>query len=786
MSEVSAKPVAVRFYCDFAGCARSFTRQDHLNRHKKNHSAELEHKCDWPGCNKFFTRSDVREKHYKRHEVKSGIDPSHNQRAHRKTQKRHQIRFISVDANSIAEGKRPASDAPDGSASKRRNLEVTQFNSTPILNEPVVSSEDLLQWLLQDFDSLPVSQDMDAFADVSRFQSSISVGDQLEVPCEPPQEQDLDFLQISSQFPYSTDQTTINSTIMEDLAEALPSIKYQEEFRQERLEYYLEMYWTCFHSQFPVLNKPSFSTFEAHPILLLSMIVVGASMSNSYQKAHLAKPLLFADSIAVPLRWLIYKNKEFKPPPKSWIVQSLTMLELYEISSSSRDLHERANLHHGLTIQMLRRSPMFGGDPWMKYNYATDNQSVITVNRSSDTATWKKWIEQESMKRTSLFAFYLETVHAIVFGHEMMLALHDVKLSLPCDENLWQYGSWGFNTEYEIPLKFLGAIKKVIHRQVVVAGAFGKQMILSGLLSLFFQLEEKDFELSISDWNSRKEKWKGTIILAINFWNSDICPGGCCNIRNSVCSELLPLSPQSFQKEDFTCKSPLRHLYASYTDLKHYDFMVYAGAPGRMNVKFSGKDTEAVNDRVQSWCEKGGNALVTVIQIYLFLCEMMLGTVPESNGTNEIDPEEVPYDPSTDCFPYRKHMLTHMLIILWCYNFYISGPESHAYSTDSPIDASEVPEKESAHAYLKRIKEELQNLTGLKLDSTISGQSARLFADSVPLVTHKHHMVGLLRAFKEKYEHDHSEIAREHSRLLDNCIKRSLGSQRVSCDYMFE
>ena len=111
------------------------------------------------------------------------------------------------------------------------------------------------------------------------------------------------------------------------------------------------------------------------------------------------------------MRWLIFSNPDCKPPAKVWVVQSLLLLETFEITSSSRALHERAYLHHGAKIQILRRSPILGGDP-----LKDDNEEGAYILKDE---LWKKWIEIESTNEKGY-------ANGILFGYR------------PCN-SLWSY-----------------------------------------------------------------------------------------------------------------------------------------------------------------------------------------------------------------------------------------------------------------------------------------------------------------------------------------------------------
>lgn len=726
----------LRYRCDKDDCNKTFSRQDHLARHKLNHSRSQRHKCPFPGCEKMFVRTDVCKKHYKQqHEEKHVSFEEDN------SNKKNELKFIMMGS--------PASKVP----------KIEQSQPEPETNssiEELISSDELIRWIFGDIENnttemltISPNESLENFPELEEFEypfsHTITTPQELQVVDSPDD--------LLPNFPYSNEQVFIDVSIMEALEEVIPSVKFQENFKKDRLQEFLECYWRYYHPQFPVLNLPSFSTKTAHPILVLAMITLGSYISGTITGSS-CKSVIFSDSIATPLRWAIYNSKEFKPPPKLWVVQSLLLLETYEICCSSRELHERANLHRGTSIQMLKRSPMFGGNPWSRYMNGTNDNSPTTIPPYSNREHWRAWIEEESMKRCALATFYLETLHAVVFGHDMSVDLHTVKPPLPCNELFWRTGRY---TEgcLESPLTLLSAIKSILHLKPVRIRGFGKKIILSGLIALSFEVKYREFEYSIPELRSVKQLWQRKINDAFKFWDLS------CSVKQ--------LSSRFWSD---TYSLPLRELYENYTQMRHYDFMVFAGAPGRMSVKFNEKETEVVKARIGVWANSV-NGKRGIIFIYAYLCNSLYS-----------DQQEL-YSPQEDCCIYRKQLISHMLIILWCYNFYLSGPESNNFSWN-PDKPDQIPSKENAHHYLTRIKNELCALAGKQSKSEAIYEDTDTFAAVLDSVTNKQNMVGILRSFESQYSQDTSAIAREHSRLLSNCINRSLGSPNVFCGNMFE
>lgn len=772
------------YVCDVPNCRKTFSRPDRLARHRLNHETVPRHKCSWPDCGKTFVRNDVYKKHYRRqHENKT----ERYQESYKVTKHAPEksLKFIIMDESNLPKsikGSSPISEpqlSDKESPNDEANVNKLSNNykpqsDAPAENDPfgfdmdeLVSSDELIRWLFGGIESknsepssinsclsLSPNESLENFPELEEFEypfhsRSITVNDIVNEH----RQTDPDI----PNFPFSSEQVLIDNSIMEALEEVLPPIKFQEEFKRDRLQYFLENYWKYYHPQFPILNKPSFSTKQSHPILILSMLTIGAYLSNTAQQGGPPKPNIFSDSIALPLRWDIYKSKEFKPPPKLWVVQSLVLLETYEICCSSRDLHERANLHRGLSIQMLKRSPMFGGNPWFKYTNSTNESNSTTISPYASRELWFKWIDDESMKRCALATFYLETLHAVVFGHDMIIDLHDVKPTLPCNEDFWRSGKYSERC-LQTPLTLLAAIKSILHKKPVKTRGFGKKVILSGLIALSFEVKDREFELSIPELKSIKQLWQRKIGEAFKFWDLH------CSIPSN--------KNQGVWIDSYSI--PLRELYESYTQMKHYDFMVYAGAPGRMNVEFSEKETELVGSRVVEWAENlhGKRAIVFV---YSYLFNLVYGGSTKPSN----------YKPKEDRCLYRKQIISHMLVILWCYTFHTCGPESHAYKWNY-TNPDLITSKEDGHTYLNRVIEEFTLLSGKPFAGDNFYNDIDDFAKVLDSIPAKENIVGLLRMFKAEYSTDLSEIAREHSRLLENCINRSLGSDNVFCSNMFE
>lgn len=594
---------------------------------------------------------------------------------------------------------------------------------------------------------------------------------------------------VSPKFPPSDNRTRVDDAIKQRLVNLLPPLVSHPDFDIPQIERCLEIYWLLHHPQYPILHRPSFCTAEAHPLLLMAMVVIGASLASCTGDVELvfSDPHQLAEDIGTPLRWLIFTDPQCKPPVTIWVIQALLLLETYEITSLLRVLHERAYLYHATKIQLLRRSPILGGDPNRPDDDDDDYDDVNQLN-----VFWKKWIEMELMKRVTLLAFYLDVVNATVYGHEIVLYAYQIKLRLPCDDRLWEYENID-NTKpvlaaREKPERFIHALHLLLNRDPVETTPFGRRVLLAGLLLIKFQMQQKDLHLASSEWARVKQSWHDTISLAIDVWRTDICFGGCCSLINSVGepTHLRSTLPPMLRDTDTRCKFALYHISQIYMQIPHYDYIIYAGAPSRMNVKASRAEYQAVERRVHQWAVSHGGRIL-VVHAYMLLCEMLL--LPDNADVR------YRYNADADPFLHRRNMVALAILVIFAYNFCLDGPESEPFDATNP----HLPPIEDGYEYLIRIRHALSSGPGgpfqnvgtpaagplLETPQLRFHNSLSLYAETLLAIPLKRNMVGLLRLLSDSYRSCKWEIGREYANLLQNCAERSLGRVTITCDHMY-
>lgn len=721
--------------CDAQGCGKQFSRSDHLARHKKGHLPHQLYPCSVNGCSKAFVRKDVRDKHEIRHQRKENRE--HNQTNRKKTVSIEQFAFRTHSDEPLDHGLLSAvlHEHDDKSLS---SYEVqSTFNAERITGDEGLQlmPPDIGQWLWT-ADDIGTDYHVGPTGS-SPTSTETSITKVLR-----------DAFLHSPKFPHPNAQTIVDTQVVERLMDAIPGLGTIR-FETQQVERALEIYWSYFHVQFPILHRPSFHPSDAHTFLLLSMVMTGAALSHCTdqdESLRIGNADTLVATIAYPLRWLICSSSEFCSPPKAYILQSLIILETCEMLCSNRQLHERAFLNHSVKIQLLRRSPLLGGDPLSK----TNDDNKIT----NEPDAWKRWIEVESFNRVALVAFYLDMINATIFGHHAVLFPHQIKLLMPCDDMLWEMSTIDKNNlpPQTKPPKFITALTKVLHQENLEVGPLGKKILLAGLLGVKFQMELTDQHAKFLHWKFAKEFWKDALYNAIEVWHDDICRGDCCDSRNAfyLTNRYDRPIPGPFELADRRCKFSAYHIGQAFMGVEQYDCIIYAGATNRMNVQTTERDYEHAKNRIHEWAVSLRGP-VSVLHSYIFLWELLF----DRNGKN-------PYNPAVDPVFHRPNVVASSLMVVWAYNFSLYGP-----------DVDEHPHHvESGYDYLERVCTTLLKLSG---DRELSVRNISNYSKLLPEIPHTNRLAGLMAQFRDGFSASKSEICREYVGLLDRCVARTSG-----------
>ncbi|QLI64771.1 Zinc finger protein klf1 [Metarhizium brunneum] len=233
----------------------------------------------------------------------------------------------------------------------------------------------------------------------------------------------------------------------------------------------IESYWYHFHPQLPILHRSAFVADHVPNLLLLAIIAIGAST---------------LDRIHGP-----------EAPTKLWVYQALLLIEVHEKMYSTRFLHERAHIHHGTTLALMRR-----GDWFIRRSAdcsADDQLGSITTPDSALDESWTHWIRGEATRRVVFAALVLDSTHAPMFGQPAKMTAHELRLPLSCDEALWSATSAADVVRVQSslrasgakPIMFLDGLKETLDGRRMQIDAFGRSIIMTGLLSVLWYMKQR-------------------------------------------------------------------------------------------------------------------------------------------------------------------------------------------------------------------------------------------------------------------------------------------------------
>lgn len=637
----------------------------------------------------------------------------------------------------------------------------------------------------------------------------------------------------------------VNASILSALFDSLPQVSLALAERllgvngaglENQFSLYLLRYWSTFHKTFPILHRPSFDTSKAEPLLLWNMILVGCLanisteiLSNSH--AYSAE-FTFLMAVARPLRFQLFQHEEFKSPVPVWVLQSLNILEWCEKNWLPREMHERAHLHHGTTVQLLRRSPFLGGNP-DRVTKSTSGDvaesggdedsgtfSDELVSASENETSFANWVESESMKRLTFMTFILDAMDYIKFRHNPQISLFQLQLlNLPCDESsLWS--SEKINGSFEGVLSrtkkihslkrntsdiqpgsnFLRALKNLMKYQRKggqkrTISAFTKLILSSGLISVMHQVQQADLQKRLT-WVLPSDRlsflycqqWKMTLALAFDILEADF------EVSHSSHTKCASLNSSSLYEVT---------QIIGLGDLNHYDIAIFSGSPQNMSVIASDGDLQLVRQKMATTWSKLGKPLLAQDQINarsVVHSIWVLSRVFQPSSTSAEYSTRV-WSPVHDVREFMYAASVAMLN-LWCCVYSIHGVESdkrvNLLYSDSYDKLIQYSSEDGVH-YLLRIMEELQSLakaanalsplpaeprkcsSGTELTQVINTHCGLLMN-----LTNMHHISGLCFLVSKVLSQSQWIIMRENAKLIFNCGLRSLGNVNSICSDLFE
>ncbi|GAD95900.1 C2H2 finger domain protein, putative [Paecilomyces variotii No. 5] len=518
------------------------------------------------------------------------------------------------------------------------------------------------------------------------------------------------------------------------------------------MQTYIGSYWYHLHPQLPILHRPTFTADTTPNLLLLAVMAIGASTLDKAHGAEVTETAAdLANFVAWHLRWEIFMDGDFRPPAKLWVFQTLLLLEIYEKMFSTRALHERAHIHHDTTLTLMRRgSSLIGRSAFDSPSSAREDRQGHSATGSTPVSedgpeeSWAHWIKAEATRRVAFAAFVLDSTHAAMFGHSAKMVAHEMRVPLPCDEALWSATSAAevarmqssLNANGVKPTMFLDGLKKTLNGQIVRTNPFGRTIIMAGLLSVSWHMNQRDLQVSslgVTQALGGRDKWRSSLLRSFDHWKHDFDQA----LAQSAPAGASTAYRQRFPMDDentFEARTVLHHLahMASHVDI--VDCQIFAGAGRLLGRSISPKDYSTAREKMtERWASKASARDATFYALK-FLAQCLL--------TDEC------YSAREDFLLNRPWVLYFAGLVVWCYGYALEGPLVSSTALET------VDERR------RDMRQFLERVGGVREPSdleTVKGRNQSL---------------GLLMTLRETFQHTRWELLHEAANLLDSCIEK--------------
>lgn len=501
------------------------------------------------------------------------------------------------------------------------------------------------------------------------------------------------------------------------------------------MQQYIANYWIHFHPQLPILHKATFVADNTASYLLLTIMTIGATCIDYRTEPVIATAAgELAKDLAWNIRWCIFSDDEFKPPAKLWVFQALILLETYEKMYSTRQLHERAHIHHATTITLMRRGSSLTGRPADSPASHRDGSIHGSSLNSTTDEWWSKWIQSEATKRAAFAAFVLDSTHATMFGHSATMVAHEIQLALPCDEGLWAATSANEALRLEQtlttvgvrPISFLEGLKRTLNGQKVQTNTFGRTVLMAGLLSVSYHMNQRDLQVTAVGSAAQfgtKSAWRKSLTRAFDYWKKDFDETLKRAKHTSTSTGtgpfeidyFLPSTEDVEHESTFESRIVLHHLAHMAMHVDIVDLQIYAGANRLLGKAIGPTDYTGAQRRMKEWAPTA-RARDATFYALRFLSQVLL---PEERPGVPLDEDEGAamgptrklsnaatvmtggpvYSARDDHLLNRPWVLYFATLIVWSYGYALDGPLSS--STHIPNTAQE--RHADMRAFLRRV-----------------------------------------------------------------------------------
>jgi hypothetical protein len=296
---------------------------------------------------------------------------------------------------------------------------------------------------------------------------------------------------------------------------------------------------------------------------------------------------------------------------------------------------------------------------------------------------------------------------------------------------------------------FLDGLKKTLNGQSVRTNSFGRTILMAGLLSVSWHMNQRDLQVSslgVSQALGGRDKWRGSLTRAFDFWKQDfdssLARPNDLTAPNAYSSYANGLDDENV----FESRTVLHHLAHMAMHVDIVDCQIYAGANRLLGRSITPQDYNGAQRRMKEQWAPTARARDATFYALRFLSSVMIPDDYHLGQSGELPAAAFKYSARDDSLLNRPWVLYFATLIVWSYGYALDGPVKAPYQL--PNHDAKVRDMVG---YLRRV----------------GGVRA---PDDLAKIPDRNACLGMLILMRDMFKKTRWELLHEASNLLTKCV----------------
>ncbi|KAF9453936.1 hypothetical protein P691DRAFT_811707 [Macrolepiota fuliginosa MF-IS2] len=192
------------------------------------------------------------------------------------------------------------------------------------------------------------------------------------------------------------------------------------------LQQYLQMFFTTYLTQLPIVHAPTFRAEKKSPVLLSAMQACGALFVGTKRATDFISRTL---SCARETLVQDFAKKSTDLLDQIQLILAVVLLQTIGLFHKDMDQRASSSIYHGMLVMMIRQTGLIT---------CNANWQPRCIDECNLESAWFDWARHEMAKRAILWSLMHDCCHCIYFALPSSYHSQEVTLGLPCENALWQ------------------------------------------------------------------------------------------------------------------------------------------------------------------------------------------------------------------------------------------------------------------------------------------------------------------------------------------------------------